>query len=171
MRQGDDGRDDRVALAIMAKAPRAGEVKTRLTPPLPAEDAAALYHAFLRDKIEQVRALARVRPAIVFAPAAAEPFFRALAPDFSLVPQRGADLGERITAAFDDLLDAGAPAALIDSDTPDLPGEFFEEAIERLADPETDVLVGPSDDGGYYLIGLRVARPALFSDMPWSTPA
>ena len=85
-----------VAVLIMAKAPRAGEVKTRLCPPLTAAEAAELYRSFLLDKIEQVRALTAVSPAVAYTPAEGRALFESLAPGFTLLPQRGADLGARL---------------------------------------------------------------------------
>src|SRR5262250_3799869 len=89
-----------VAVAIMAKAPRPGTVKTRLCPPLGAEEAAALYRCFLLDKIAAVRALARTRPLIAYSPEEAGAELAALAPDFALVPQRGPALGARPPATL-----------------------------------------------------------------------
>lgn len=161
-----------VAVAIMAKAPRPGEVKTRLCPPLDAPEAAALYRCFLLDKLAAVRALGGVQPAVAYAPADARAEFEALAPGFLLVPQEGPDLGARLHATLASLLAGGhAGAIAVDSDTPTLPGAFLQEAADRLAHPGTDVVVGPTEDGGYYLIGVRAARRELFDGMPWSTPA
>ena len=95
-----------VAVAIMAKAPRAGEVKTRLCPPLSVTDAAELYRRFLLDKIEQVRSLRTASLAIAYTPAEARVFFEEVAPGFVLVPQRGADLGDRLANSLGDLLDS-----------------------------------------------------------------
>ncbi len=159
-------------VAIMAKAPQAGQVKTRLCPPLTPVEASELAWAFLRDTIAQVRALDAARPAIAYAPSAAGPLFRELAPDFALVAQRGPDLGTRMTAAFEDLLAGGAGAAiLVGSDTPTLPREFLAQAVRWLAAADVDLVLGPSEDGGYYLIGLRAPRPELFDGIAWSTPA
>jgi rSAM/selenodomain-associated transferase 1 len=162
----------RVAVAIMAKAPRAGGVKTRLCPPLSPEEAAALYECFLRDKIAQVRALAGADGVIAFTPDDARGVFEALAPGFHLLAQRGADLGGRLLNSLAALLRDGRPGAIaVDSDTPTLPTEFLGEAVRLLSSAAIDVVVGPSEDGGYYLIGLRQPCPALFEEMPWSTPA
>src|SRR5260370_26483231 len=79
-----------IAVAIMAKAPRAGEVKTRLCPPLSLADAAELYRRFLLDKIEQITSLRTASLAIAYTPAEARAFFEQLAPGFVLVPQHGA---------------------------------------------------------------------------------
>ncbi|MFQ5846730.1 MAG: TIGR04282 family arsenosugar biosynthesis glycosyltransferase [Candidatus Methylomirabilales bacterium] len=159
-----------LVITIMARVPRAGEVKTRLTPPLTATEAAELYRCFLLDKIEQVRTLTAVSPAIAYTPADGRGFFEALAPGFVLVPQQGTDLGTRLASSFDQLFGKGYGGALaIDSDTPTLPTDFLAKALDRLATPATDIVLGPSEDGGYYLIGLRELRRELFEDMPWST--
>lgn len=161
----------RVAIAIMAKAPRAGQVKTRLCPPLTSEQAAALYGCFLADKIAQIRTLRAARPAIAFTPEDERKAFEALAPGFLLVPQRGPDLGSRLLGSLTELLRDGAAAAVaVDSDTPTLPTAFLQQAIDRLVTGRTDVVLGPTEDGGYYLIGMRRAHPELFSGIPWSTP-
>ncbi len=160
-----------VAVFIMAKAPRAGEVKTRLCPPLTGPEAAGLYHSFLQDKIEQVRTLRGATPAVAYAPEAERPLFQALAPDFRLVAQRGPDLGARLANGFAEFLgDGHAGAVAIDSDTPTLPTEHLEEAVARLRRRDVDLVLGPSEDGGYYLIGLREPRPELFEGIRWSTP-
>jgi glycosyltransferase A (GT-A) superfamily protein (DUF2064 family) len=139
----------RVALAVMAKAPVAGQVKTRLCPPLTPAEAAALARCFLLDRLEQLGVL----PAGV-----------------RLVPQEGADLGARLDRVLTDLLAEGyAGAIAVDADSPTLPTAYLRRACGVLRDPAIDVVVGPCEDGGYYLIGLRAPVPALFRDMPWST--
>jgi len=163
--------DTLVALAIMAKAPRAGEVKTRLCPPLSPADGAALYRCFLLDKVAQVRGLSGARAVIAFTPNTERDVFEALAPDVQLLAQRGDDLGRRLLNGLDDLLRGGYRGALaIDSDTPTLPTEFLRQGIDAVMKPDVDVVLGPTDDGGYYLIGMRKTWPALFDAMPWSTP-
>jgi rSAM/selenodomain-associated transferase 1 len=161
----------RAAVAIMAKWPEAGQVKTRLCPPLSAGQAAALYRGFLLDKIDQVRALKDAQPTLAYTPAEARAEFEALAPEFTLVAQQGPDLGARLHHVLGALLTSGhAGAIAVDSDTPTLPSAFLQQAVDLLGDPRVDVVLGPSDDGGYYLIGVRDARPELFAAMPWSTP-
>jgi hypothetical protein len=156
----------------MAKAPQAGEVKTRLCPPLSPADAAELYRRLLLDKIEQVATLKAARLAIAYTPAEARAFFEGVAPGFVLVQQRGADLGDRLANSLGDLLDEGHHGALaIDSDTPTLPVDFLQRAVDLVAAPETDVVLGPAEDGGYYLIGLRAVHRELFQAMAWSTSA
>jgi hypothetical protein len=160
------------AVVIMAKQPQPGAVKTRLCPPLSPHAAAALYEAFLRDKIAQVGTLKAAHAVIAYTPETAHDFFATLAPQFLLLPQHGNDLGARLANIFAHLFAAGYTGVLaIDSDTPTLPTEYLQQAVERVALPQTDVVLGPSDDGGYYLIGLRTLHPELFEDIPWSTAA
>jgi len=159
-----------VAVAIMAKAPQAGTVKTRLCPPLSSTGAGALYRCFLLDKIEQVRSLTTACPAIAYFPPEGRAFFEQVAPDFALVPQRGADLGDRLANSLGELLERGHRGALvIDSDTPTLPLGFLQQARDLVMTPTIDVVLGPTEDGGYYLIGLRTVYRELFEAMAWST--
>jgi hypothetical protein len=154
----------------MAKTPRAGDVKTRLSPPLSAKDAAELYRCFVLDKIEQVRTLTAASPAIAYTPPDGRGFFEGVAPDFLLVLQRGPDLGARLANSFEHLFAMGHVAVCaIDSDTPTLPTAYLEQALDLIATPGIDLVLGPSEDGGYYLIGLRDLYRELFEDMPWST--
>jgi hypothetical protein len=160
-----------VAVAIMAKRPRAREVKTRLSPPLSPDAAARLYRCFLLDKIEQVRALRDAQPVLAYVPADAQAEFAALAPDFTLVAQQGPDLGARLRTSLATLLARGHRGALaIDSDTPTLPTSLLQRAVDVMADPTVDVVLGPTEDGGYYLIGMRAVRDELFAGIAWSTP-
>lgn len=161
---------ERLVVAIMAKAPRVGEVKTRLCPPLSPPEAERLYRCFLLDKIEQVQTLRGATPAIAYTPPAGRAFFEAWAPGFLLVPQGGADLGSRLADSFEQLFARGYAGALaIDTDTPTLPTPFLQQALDLIARPEVDLVLGPSEDGGYYLMGLRTLHPELFEDIPWST--
>jgi rSAM/selenodomain-associated transferase 1 len=161
-----------VAVAIMAKAPQAGEVKTRLCPPLSRADAAELYRRFLLDKIEQVARLKAASLAIAYTPAEARAFFEEVAPGFVLVQQRGADLGDRLANSLGELLNRGHHGAMaIDSDTPTLPVGFLQQAVDLVTTPGIDVVLGPTLDGGYYLIGLRAMHRELFEAMAWSTSA
>ena len=161
-----------VAIAIVAKAPKSGAVKTRLCPPLRPREAAALARCFLRDKIAQVRGLTGVTPVVAFTPASERPLFERLAPGFTLIPQRGPDLGSRLRSLLATLLRGGHRAALaIDSDTPTLPPTLLQRAIDLTASGDVDLVLGPAEDGGYYLIGVRADHPALFHAIPWSTPS
>ena len=162
------------ALAVMTKAPRAGRVKTRLTPPLTPEEAAALNICFLRDTTAAITATSaggRTRGIAVYTPVGAEDAYNGILPqDFDLVPQRGEEFGERLISATEDLFRLGFESlCLINSDSPTVPPAAFAEAVEVLSQPEDGVVLGPSDDGGYYLIGLKKLHRALFSGITWST--
>jgi uncharacterized protein len=158
------------ALVIMAKAPRAGAVKTRLCPPLTYREAAALARCFLRDTIAKVRCLTDVTVTIAHTPAAERAVFARLAPDLALVPQRGHDLGERMRSALAEGLRTHRRAIAVGTDTPTLPAAVVQLAVDRVASDDVDVVLGPAEDGGYYLIGVRADHPTLFADVPWSTP-
>jgi uncharacterized protein len=161
----------RTAVAIMAKSPQPGEVKTRLCPPLSELEAAELYRCFLLDKVAQVNALQRVAPVVSYSPAHSRLLFEQMTPPhFLLIPQFGEDLGARLFFAFDQLFGQGyARVIVIDSDTPTLPSAYLAQALRLIAAVENDVVLGPTEDGGYYLIGLRQSQRELFEQMPWST--
>ena len=159
------------AVAIMAKAPSPGQVKTRLCPPLTPAEASALYRCFLLDKISQVSALRGVTPVLSYGSLTAKPLFEALTPPhFLLIPQLGDDLGARLISTFDQLFQLGFTQVMaVDSDTPTLPTAYLEHALRLIAERGNDVVLGPTEDGGYYLIGLRRSHRGLFEHMPWST--
>ncbi len=156
---------------IFAKEPVPGQVKTRLSPPLRPEEACRLYRCFLEDILEETAGIPGMELALAYAPAGAGAFFRQLAPAAAhLVPQAGRDLGERQVRAFAWGFAAGFETVLLrGSDTPDLPEAFLLEAQEVLGAGRTEVVLGPSLDGGYYLIGLRALYPELFAGLAWST--
>jgi uncharacterized protein len=159
------------ALVIFAKAPIAGQVKTRLCPPLTLEQAAELYEGFLIDTVSRACSLAEVRVFLAITPADSEPIFRTLLPfPVSYFPQRGATLGEREANVFADLFNVGfARVVMIGSDIPTMPTSHLRGAFSLLAEPQNDVVLGPSRDGGYYLLGTRALHPELFENITWST--
>ena len=156
-------------LAVFLKAPRPGAVKTRLIPALGPEAAAGIYRALA----EGVMARTRPRPAeyeriLFFTPAEARAEIEAWFPGEDLVPQAGPDLGARMSAAFDEALRRGADrVAVVGSDVPGLTRDDVLAALASLEDH--DLVLGPARDGGYYLIALRSARPALFQGIAWGT--
>src|SRR5258706_1054149 len=163
----------RCALALMAKVPFAGPVKSRLSPPLTPDDAATLRNCFLRDMTTNLFGMNSdgTEGVVLYPPANAEGFLHDLLPDgFKLVAQRGETLGERLVNAATDLLSNGFESVcLINSDSPTLPGEVLRTAASLLAqDGDRDVL-GPSEDGGYYPIGLKRPHHELFERIAWST--
>ncbi len=157
------------AVVIMAKAPVPNEVKSRLIPALSPEEASSLYHCFLLDKIAQVKSIMQARHFVAYTPVTSEAFFRSIMPPgFTLINQVGADLGERLSNVSKNLFDQDAEKVIIlDSDSPNLPTDHIREGLSIL--DEVDVALGPCEDGGYYLIGMRSYVPELFRRMPWST--
>lgn len=158
-------------LTVMAKAPRPGSVKTRLSPPLSPDLAAALNICFLRDTTENLAGVAGATGIISYTPVGDEALFEGLLPDgFVLLPQRGNGFGERLLAAAEDVLACGyGSVCLIDSDSPTVPRAAYEQAVDELARPGDRVVLGPAADGGYYLIGLKRAHATLFERIHWST--
>jgi len=157
-------------LLVVAKRPVAGQTKTRLCPPLTGEAAAALYACFLHDTLDVMRQVPDVGRGIVYLPEAAGDYFSALAPDMQLSLQQGTDLGERLDHLLTAALEAGAcQAVVMDSDSPTLPADYLVQAFDALSGPN-DVVLGPCEDGGYYLIGLKRPQPRLLRDVQMSTP-
>jgi rSAM/selenodomain-associated transferase 1 len=165
------------ALAVMTKAPRAGQSKTRLAPPLTREEAADLSACFLRDTAANVADICAAldgaaEGVAAYTPVGAEGSFNGLLPEgFALLAQRGEGFGERLWNAARDLFAIGFDSlCLIDSDSPTLPARSLVAAVEELSKPGERVVVGAADDGGYYLIGIKSARARLFQEIDWSTP-
>ncbi|HEX6311569.1 MAG TPA: TIGR04282 family arsenosugar biosynthesis glycosyltransferase [Acidimicrobiia bacterium] len=153
-----------VALAVIAKAPRPGSSKTRLCPPCTPDEAAGVAQAALEDTLS-VMATAPVagsRAAVL----EGEPGSW-LPDDFAVVPQGAGDLGDRLAGAFAAL---DGPAVVIAMDTPQVTGELLGSAVEALGRPGTDAVLGLTDDGGYWAIGLRRPDRRVFEGVPMSSP-
>lgn len=148
-------------LIVIAKAPRPGQSKTRLSPPLTLEDAARVARAALSDTLE----VALACPAQEHVLALEGPRDAWIPTRFRTIPQRGAGLDERLAAAFED---AGAPALLIGMDTPQVIPKLLAAALGVLEAADTDAVIGPALDGGYWAIGLRRASAELFHGVPMS---
>ncbi len=158
------------ALLTVAKRPMPGRTKTRLTPPLSSVQAAALYECFLRDTLDLMRRVPQTQPVIAYLPQEEETYFRELAPDFESILQQGQNLGARLDNALTHYLQLGYKhVAIMNSDSPTLPVEYLTATFEALGG-EVDVVLGPSDDGGYYLIGLKRPAPRLLREVQMSTP-
>jgi rSAM/selenodomain-associated transferase 1 len=158
-----------LVLVIMAKQPAVGRTKTRLCPPLTPAEAAALYEAMLRDTIGLVAGLEGVRLAVAVTPPEATDAFRRISPpDAILLPVAGADIGDCLNQVLGRLLaDGHSQAIALNSDGPTLPAAYLRQAIAQL--DGADVVLGPSEDGGYYLIGLKQPRLELFREIKWSS--
>lgn len=159
-------------LLVFAKAPVAGRVKTRLSPPLPPDAAALLYEACLRDVVA-LCARERARLEVWYDDhGSARDYF---AHEFTVAihAQSSGDLGHRMSDAFERSFNDGAQRVIIvGSDVPTLPESVLNAAVDGLR--EAEMVIGPTLDGGYYLVGLTAAvwprARSLFSDLEWSTP-
>ena len=162
------------SLIVFVKNPIPGSVKTRLQVRYAPERVAALYTAFVRDVLARAESIDIDRRVIAFDPPDAESEVRALfgggKAQWQFVPQVQDDLGARMREALVQQLDAGASAAvLIGSDIPSLPAYHITQAFDLLR--TKDVVLGPSTDGGYYLVGVSRPIPEIFEDVEWSTPS
>lgn len=162
------------ALAVMAKAPRVGEVKTRLIGALSAEEVTLLYTAFLNDTFAFMEEAAAEREelslVLCYTPEGQEEAFEEIEREGSMmIPQRGGDLGQRLSGCFEDLFKLGFESVIaIGADSPTLPGELLSEAFDALTE-ENDVVLGPTRDGGFYMIGMRKLDPRVFQRISWSS--
>lgn len=157
------------ALLVVAKRPAPGQTKTRLSPPLLSDEASTLYECFLRDTLDLARRVPQVRRVIGYTPLEESEYFERLAPDFDLMPQIGDSLGERLDGVLARCLADGFDQVVVmGSDCPTLPATHLAMAFDLLA--ESDVVLGPSEDGGYYLIGTKQPQPALLREVEMSTP-
>ena len=166
----------------MAKAPRAGKVKTRLTPPLTAEGAQRMSAAFLRDITENIALAARQAPVsgwVAYAPQGLEGHFDGLlaagtqlllADGSGPAPDAVTGFGRCLLQAVEGLLARGfASACVLNSDSPTLPTAVLLRLARLLAAPGERVVLGAAEDGGYYVLGMRRPHARLFADISWST--
>ena len=125
---------------------------------------------FLLDKFAQVSSIRDARHFVAYTPDTGRGFFRRIVPcGFKLIEQSGADLGARLANISRGLFEKGfKKVIMLDSDTPTLP--LFYIKVGLMALDSSDVVIGPCEDGGYYLIGLNAPAPEIFKDIPWSTP-
>lgn len=154
-------------LLVFAKVPRPGRVKTRLTPVLTPAEAAELYEAFLRDALALYADLeADVR--LYLAPPLPDDGLSDLPDGISVHEQRGEGLGERMSRAIGAALGDGyTRAAVVGTDHPTLPPAYVRQSFRALS-AEDAVCIGPSDDGGFYLLGMSAFYPQLFENMTYS---
>jgi uncharacterized protein len=158
----------------MVKAPRSGEVKTRLVPPLCAEEASHLSACFVKDILANLLTVSEsvaIDCYAAYSPPGSEALFRAFLPSqIRLLPPRSVGLANSLPEAIEDLIAAGYEGAcLVNADSPTLPTSLLIEAVTSLRAPGDRVVLGPATDGGYYLIGLKVPHRHLFHDIAWST--
>jgi glycosyltransferase A (GT-A) superfamily protein (DUF2064 family) len=174
------------AIGVMAKAPIAGRSKTRLCPPLLAEHAAMLSAAFLRDVTENIAAASLAAPIqglIAYAPAGSVSLF-----DGHFAEGTGFVLADGLSVTMDDITadvtgfgrcllhairsmfeEDFAAACVLNSDSPTLPTQFLADAADALLAPGDRVVLGPAEDGGYYMLGVKAPHARLFADIAWSS--
>jgi rSAM/selenodomain-associated transferase 1 len=167
------------AIIVMAKAPRAGEAKTRLAPPLTPEAAAQLAARLFADTVSLALGTGAA-VVVAYAPADGRaPLEEALraasfeetTADVLWLEQRGEDLGGRLYGVVGRAFAEGfGPLLFVGADSPTLPPAFLASALEGLAGGRADVALGPTEDGGYYAVGMRRAAAGLFDSVEWSTP-
>ena len=159
---------------VFVKSPIPGQVKTRLIPHLSAEQAASLYQAFLADCCNALSEISTAQRVIAYTPPEGLSGLKSLiGEDPIYIPQQGATLGERLIAAARWASNQGyAKLLFVGSDSPTLPSQYIERALDLLE--SRDVVIGPSVDGGYYLIGFSkhgasLSIPTIFEEITWST--
>ena len=149
-------------LVIMAKAPRQGSVKTRLAESLPLQAVTELYRCLLNDTIALAQRLDHVEIAIMCPASDVEDLSRAVAKTVPIVPQTGQGLAAGLASVFAHFAAPGHQRVIaFNSDSPHLPASVLESAFDVLE--ACDLVIGPTHDGGYYLVGARASHPGLFS--------
>lgn len=158
------------ALVVMARAPKPGRVKTRLCPPLTGEEAAGFYECLLQDSLRRLSSTPQWDAWVGYTHGSRGYFRPNEGRGFSLLRQRGDSLGVRMHALFLELFDLGYRSViLVGSDIPGITRKAVERAFWSLETQRCDVVIGPTHDGGYYLIGLRRPVVALFQNIAWSS--
>lgn len=164
-----DARTDTIPaqVLVIAKEPVPGRVKTRLTPPFPPADAAALAEAALTDTLNVVAAAPVARRLLVLDGTAGD----WLPAGFDVIGQRGGGLDERLAAAFTDAYAAlPLPMVLVGMDTPQLTADHLTDAATSVTTGDADAVFGPASDGGFWLLGLRKPDRSLVAGVPMSRP-
>jgi uncharacterized protein len=161
-------------IAIMAKASIPGRAKTRLVPPLTFAEAADFNTAFLKDVVANIAAAARelpIRGYAAYGPPETTGFFTStLMSSIGLIEAWHPNFGDCLFTAVEAMFGRGHNAAVVlNSDSPTLPTSLLTETARLLARPGDCAVLGPSRDGGYYLLGLKASHRRLFEDVAWST--
>ncbi len=163
---------DKSCIILFAKAPIQGHVKTRLAKKVGAPVAVNLYRHFVLDIMDKITSAGHCLKIFHDPPGSLPLMEQWLGQQHNFYLQTGCDLGEKMANAFDEVFEGGTrKAVLIGADFPDLPGGFISDALEGL--DTHDAVIGPTIDGGYYLIGFSSVSyiPEVFNDMPWGTSA
>lgn len=154
----------------MAKVPAAGEVKTRMQPFLTPTQSAELAFCLLQDTISKAESL-KNQLIIAYSPMERRDFFNGFSQhNLTLFPQYGQDLGERMFHAFEFAFEQNLDSAvMIGTDSPTFPPELITQAFEHLKN-SADIVLAPTEDGGFYLIGLKTLKKEIFENVQWSSP-
>jgi uncharacterized protein len=158
------------ALVVMAKQPQPGRTKTRLCPPFTHPEAAWFYEALLKDTLVLAQKMEGVQLAIAITPPESYAYFEEIMPPGTLLlPVDGADIGVCLVRAMSPLLELGYGKVLaLNADGPSLPAGYLLQAVQAL--DTHDLVLGPGEDGGYYLVGLKSMHREIFQEIEWSTP-
>ncbi len=154
------------ALIIIAKYPELDSVKTRLKGKIPDDERLELYISLLNETVHKLKSLPGVETFIAFAPENKKEYFSKF--NVKLIPLHRGDLGVRMYEAFHEVFNAGyEKAALVGADIPDLNDSIVLRAFDLL--DTNDLVYGPAEDGGYYLVGMRTLIREVFENVPWSS--
>lgn len=158
------------AIIIMTKVPVAGKVKTRLQPFLNSDECAVLSKAFLRDAVGKAKSVCE-NLILAYTPREEIEVLKNILPaNSNFIEQTGDDLGAKMCNAFASAFEnQNGAVVMIGTDSPTFPAGYLEQAFEYLA-METDVVLGKTEDGGFYLIGLRKPEKEIFENVRWSSP-
>jgi rSAM/selenodomain-associated transferase 1 len=158
-------------IIVMVKAPLPGLAKTRLTPPLAQSEAASLALCFVKDVVKSALGITQ-NVILAFTPSGGRALLDASLPDnLHWIEQRGQHLGERLISSIAYAHNLGfGPIIVLGSDSPTLPPSFIQQACQILTAGPADVVLGPTADGGYYLVGVRKPEPEIFHNITWSSP-
>ena len=161
-------------IAVMAKASNPGRTKTRLVPPLNFEEAAAFNTAFLRDVTDNLLlagTTTNIAPYVAYGPPGTGHFFReTLSERIGLIDAWLPNFGECLLLTIEEIFRRGHTSAVVlNSDSPTLPTQLLVDTADLLAQPGERAVLGPSSDGGYYLLGLKNVHRRMFEDIAWST--
>lgn len=158
------------AIIIMAKVPSAGNVKTRLQPYFSSDDCAKLSMAFLQDAVNKAKTVCE-NVILAYSPTEEINALRRILPSQSIyIEQTGRDLGERMFNIFEFAVEQKSDSiVMIGTDSPTFPAEFIEKAFVLLEN-SADAVLGETEDGGFYLIGLRKLQKEIFENVEWSSP-
>lgn len=159
------------AVIVMAKRPAAGSTKTRMTPALSPQQAADLYEQLLLDTLDFLQVRTDCTTVIAVDKPTSAAYFTSISPGTTQVQQVGDALGDRLDTVLTSCLDQGFGSVFaIGSDSPDLPASHLDDAFAALDRDDVDVVLGPTEDGGYYLIGWKRRWSRLVVDVEMSTP-